>query len=236
MPNNYKFFSVFCDKLTLIKYYYLRYYFTAGAAKVASHPPKNITEQKLLDSYLYDMSRQRFNFIVQCHLEKKLFLEKQKRKTSVMKDLLRNVDLSGFVENPLGLAQSTATGINQKHESDRKKWNKESQTSDPKISRSRAATVVDGVLVTHRIPRISDQKTEVPTKPYSDSRSIFTSTTKTVQSKNFYSKESKASSSPLNDSRYRKLSEVLSENYPKSSSLHLRKGRANPLTAKTIDL
>jgi len=54
----------------------------------------------MLDSRLYDMSKQRFNFILQCQWQRKLFLEKQKRKTAVMRDLLRNVDVTIAKENP----------------------------------------------------------------------------------------------------------------------------------------
>lgn len=40
------------------------------------------------------MSKQRYNFMLHSKWQQKLFMEKQRQKTAVMKDLLRNVDLS----------------------------------------------------------------------------------------------------------------------------------------------
>ncbi|XP_070579661.1 uncharacterized protein [Ptychodera flava] len=54
----------------------------------------NITEQRMLEAKLYDLSKERYKFIVQVQLQRKAFIDRQQRKTSVMKDLLRCVDIS----------------------------------------------------------------------------------------------------------------------------------------------
>ncbi|XP_002731870.1 uncharacterized protein LOC100374665 [Saccoglossus kowalevskii] len=54
----------------------------------------NVTEQRMLESKLYDLSKERYKFIVQVQLQRKAFIDKQQRKTSVMKDLLKGVDVS----------------------------------------------------------------------------------------------------------------------------------------------
>ncbi|XP_039265205.1 uncharacterized protein LOC120340885 [Styela clava] len=64
-----------------------------NSSRVSAQPPKNITEQKMLDAKLFEMSKQRYNFILHSKWQQKVFMEKQKQKTSVMKDLLKNVDL-----------------------------------------------------------------------------------------------------------------------------------------------
>ena len=52
----------------------------------------NITEQRMLENRLYDLSRERYKFMVQVAWQRKAFLDKQKRKTGMMKDLLKGVD------------------------------------------------------------------------------------------------------------------------------------------------
>uniref|UniRef100_H2Y3K3 Uncharacterized protein n=2 Tax=Ciona intestinalis TaxID=7719 RepID=H2Y3K3_CIOIN len=81
----------------------------AGAART-NQPSKNITEQKMLDSKLYDMSKQRFNFVLQCQWQRKLFIEKQKRKTAVMRDLMKNVDITTTSENPFSTTANKRRG------------------------------------------------------------------------------------------------------------------------------
>ena len=54
----------------------------------------NITEQRMLENRLYDLSRERYKFMVQVAWQRKAFLDKQKRKTGMMKDLLKGVDMT----------------------------------------------------------------------------------------------------------------------------------------------
>ncbi|XP_072043756.1 uncharacterized protein [Amphiura filiformis] len=54
----------------------------------------NVTEQRMLESRLFDLSRERYKFMVQVAWQRKAFLDKQKRKTGMMKDLLKGVDTS----------------------------------------------------------------------------------------------------------------------------------------------
>lgn len=59
---------------------------------IGSQVKDNITEQRLLESRLLDLSKERYKFIVHVAWQRKAFMDKQKCKTSVMKDLLRNVE------------------------------------------------------------------------------------------------------------------------------------------------
>ncbi|XP_072168549.1 uncharacterized protein [Diadema setosum] len=61
---------------------------------IGSQIKDNITEQRLLESRLLDLSKERYKFIVHVAWQRKAFIDKQKSKTGVMKDLLRNVDTS----------------------------------------------------------------------------------------------------------------------------------------------
>lgn len=65
-----------------------------NSSRVSAQPPKNVTEQKMLESKLFEMSKQRYNFMLHSKWQQKLFMEKQRQKTAVMKDLLKNVDVS----------------------------------------------------------------------------------------------------------------------------------------------
>lgn len=55
---------------------------------------KNVTEAKMLHSALMEISKQRYNFMQQSDWIQKRFLEAQRKKTTVMKDLLKNVNLN----------------------------------------------------------------------------------------------------------------------------------------------
>ena len=52
----------------------------------------NVTEQRMLDGRLLDLSKERYKYMVQVAWQRKAFIDKQKRKTSMMKDLLTGVD------------------------------------------------------------------------------------------------------------------------------------------------
>ena len=166
------------------------------------------------------MSRQRFSFLVQCQWERKLFLEKQKRKTAVMHDLLRNVDLSGIPENPFITNRSKKEPVDKKRKL-RPLLDKDdvnlNANSDQLDSRSLAADV----FVTHNFVRskgshsiISAVQDENQTKSC-DSRALSWSTN-----------TGKRQTWPLNDLRYTQLNDVLCDTYPKSSHLLSRKTRS----------
>ena len=61
---------------------------------IGSQIKDNITEQRLLESRLFDLSKERYKFMVHVAWQRKAFMDKQKSKTSVMKDLLRKVDVA----------------------------------------------------------------------------------------------------------------------------------------------
>ena len=187
---------------------------------MSSQPPKNITEQKMLDSHLYDMSRQRFNFIVQCQWERKLFLEKQRRKTAVMRDLLRNVDLSNLPENSIPVARP--------REMMKTKTSGENFSMvDNNSTKSRMRPNLDStscnldVFVTHKFSRsLEHHSTHSVSLDENRTRRALTLTATTVRSGTL---APNVRSWPLNDIRYTRLNEVLCENYPKSVHLQSRK-------------
>nr|XP_054762948.1 uncharacterized protein LOC129269471 [Lytechinus pictus] len=59
---------------------------------IGSQIKDNITEQRLFESRLLDLSKERYKFIVHVAWQRKAFMDKQRYKTSVMKDLLQNVE------------------------------------------------------------------------------------------------------------------------------------------------
>ena len=60
-------------------------------ARVAGTIQDNITEERLLQAKLWELSKERYKFISQTEYDKKVFLDRQQKKTSLMKDLLRGV-------------------------------------------------------------------------------------------------------------------------------------------------
>ena len=153
----------------------------------------------MLDAYLYEMSKQRFHFVVQCQWESKLFLQKQKRKTAVMRDLLRNVDTSALFENPFSTksreAKSIQTQIGQKRH--RVKSSKSLLNFKQPFDERRSKTVASETFIT------SQKQTE--------DFCVLELNKKTSQAKNWMW--------PIHDDRYVKLSEVLCDTYPKVASL-----------------
>ncbi|CAH1273246.1 Hypp5070 [Branchiostoma lanceolatum] len=65
-----------------------------STVRTSAQPAENYTEQRMLESKLYDLSKERYKFLSQANYQRKAFLDKQHRKTSVMKDLMRKVDSS----------------------------------------------------------------------------------------------------------------------------------------------
>ncbi|CAK8684631.1 unnamed protein product [Clavelina lepadiformis] len=209
----------------------------AAASRMTSQPAKNVTEQKMLDSKLFDMSKQRFNFILQCQWQRKLFLEKQRKKTTVMRDLLRNVDVTIFSENPFSTSKTKrrqGTVINN----DRKKSAQtgsriKASTTIPGMRRSPGLKSVDATFVTQRakfLPSISESKKSRSERASDDSPAD-------VAFSNFNPKVAADSDSivqsawPMSDVRYLRLSEALCDNYPKVQ--HLRSNAKNAFMAST---
>ena len=189
-------------------------FFPAGAAKVASHPPKNITEQKMLDSHLYDMSRQRFNFLVQCQWERKLFLEKQRRKTAVMRDLLRNVDLSDQPDRSFSLNRPKKDPLN-KSKRIISIFDKEDLKSKTSFENLGSGSLAADVFVTHNFSRSLGPNSVISIGQDENVSHTFTVTSKAER-------PTKRQVWPLNDLRYTKLNDALCETYPKS--VHLQSG------------
>ncbi|XP_071964767.1 uncharacterized protein [Antedon mediterranea] len=59
---------------------------------IGSQIKDNVTEQRMLESRLFDLSKERYKFIVQVAWQRKAFLDRQKQKTGVMKKLLTGID------------------------------------------------------------------------------------------------------------------------------------------------
>ncbi|XP_022089443.1 uncharacterized protein LOC110978624 [Acanthaster planci] len=65
-----------------------------GTAMIGSQLKDNVTEQRMLEGRLLDLSKERYKFIVQVAWQRKAFVDRQKAKTGVMKDLLNGIDTS----------------------------------------------------------------------------------------------------------------------------------------------
>ncbi|XP_071797755.1 uncharacterized protein [Asterias amurensis] len=61
---------------------------------IGSQLKDNVTEQRMLEGRLMDLSKERYKFIVQVAWQRKAFVDRQKAKTGVMKDLLNGIDTS----------------------------------------------------------------------------------------------------------------------------------------------
>ena len=201
--------------------------FLAGAAKVASHPAKNITEQKMLDSNLYEMSKQRFNFIVQCQWQSKLFLQKQKQKTTIMRDLLRNVDVSILSENPFTIRRKAAVAkrISRHNPALKSLPQIESTPNKDELKLSTRGNEIDiapeSVFVTQKFPLIVE-----------DQQDAVVATKRSQESNQVPRQGDSDWMWPIHDVRYLRLSEVLCENYPKIVHLQAKRKSINlvPIT------
>lgn len=56
----------------------------------------NITEQRVLQTRLLDLGRERYKAITEREYQKNRFIDRQQQKTRVMRDLLRNIDLEQY--------------------------------------------------------------------------------------------------------------------------------------------
>ncbi|KAK2159048.1 hypothetical protein NP493_1751g00003 [Ridgeia piscesae] len=66
-----------------------------GAMRNAGQLSFNVTEQRLLEAKVLDLSRARYRFKSQNQYDKYMFLERQRRKSSVFRDLLADVTTEG---------------------------------------------------------------------------------------------------------------------------------------------
>jgi hypothetical protein len=57
----------------------------------------NVTEQRMLQSKIMELSKERYKFMSQNAYERKVFLDRQQKKTNVMKDLLKGIDVDRYV-------------------------------------------------------------------------------------------------------------------------------------------
>ncbi|XP_074649199.1 uncharacterized protein LOC141904509 [Tubulanus polymorphus] len=57
----------------------------------------NVTEERMLESKILELSKERYKFLMQNHFEKKVFLDKQKRKCSVMTELMKGIDAEKYL-------------------------------------------------------------------------------------------------------------------------------------------
>ncbi|XP_064630174.1 uncharacterized protein LOC135489031 [Lineus longissimus] len=57
----------------------------------------NVTEQRMLQSKIMELSKERYKFMSQNAYERKVFLDRQQRKTNVMKDLLKGIDVDKYI-------------------------------------------------------------------------------------------------------------------------------------------
>ena len=57
--------------------------------------PDNVTEQRMLMNKLYDLSKERYKFLSQSSFDKKVFLERQQKKSRVLREMLVGVSTEG---------------------------------------------------------------------------------------------------------------------------------------------
>ena len=55
----------------------------------------NVTEQRMLNTKLWDLSKERYRFLSQNAFDKKMFLEKQAKKSTVLKGMLEGLNTDG---------------------------------------------------------------------------------------------------------------------------------------------
>lgn len=213
--------------------------FTVGASRPAFQSSKNVTEQKMLDCKLYDMSKQRFNYITQCQWQRKLFLEKQKKKTSIMRDLLRNVDVTVVNENPFSKNKSRRATVIPTN-----------RTLPLALVQEKAATTLPGrrqtsdviatpslhghsVFVTQRenfLPNINEDARSSKSNESRFIRAVDDANALPVVGANTTSlltNQSHLNRWPMCDSRLTRLSASLSDSYPKYVPLRSLKSKVN---------
>ena len=57
--------------------------------------PDNVTEERMLHTRLWELSKERYKFLSQAEYEKKMFLERQQRKSAAMKEIIERIQVSG---------------------------------------------------------------------------------------------------------------------------------------------
>ena len=62
----------------------------------SGHLTDNVTEQRMLMNKLYDLSKERYKFLSQSSFDKKLFLERQQRKSRPLRQMLEGVTSDGL--------------------------------------------------------------------------------------------------------------------------------------------
>jgi len=132
-----------------------------------SQPAKNVTEQKMLTAKLYDMSRQRFNFMSHCRWQRKLFIEKQKKKTTVMQHLFKNVDSD--------LLSDEATKKKQKSRPPRRCRTTMTRPIESRENPSAMRSTGDGVFITEHKPQVG---TLPPIRPVTSSTATLVNDTR----------------------------------------------------------
>lgn len=193
----------------------------------------------MLDAKLFEMSKQRYNFILHSKWQQKLFMEKQRQKTTVMKDLLKNVDLSklnaSVVKRTQGKLQPSNANLQNATEADKENLrNKENNEQLPEHIISDPVTKVVTFITEHSESNLYGQGVQSsdndnPTlavdesaygtdglPPIKITNSVVQEVVETRRMQTYILPlEGRW---PVRDSRFLKLSEALCENYPKGSN------------------
>lgn len=74
----------------------------AGSMRSAGQLTDNVTEARLLQNRIMEMSRERYKYITQADFNKKSFLTSQQRKTRLMPQLLHGVDVAYWLSKKMG--------------------------------------------------------------------------------------------------------------------------------------
>lgn len=94
---------------------------------IGSQLKDNVTEQRLLESRLMDLSKERYKFIVQVAWQRKAFVDKQKTKAGQMKELLVGIEAAQVqtnkenVSNQLNAKNKEYSAVRLKEYADRRK-------------------------------------------------------------------------------------------------------------------
>ena len=211
--------------------------------------PENVTEQRLLQAKLWELSKERHKFLSQNTYEKKMFLDQQKRKSDVFQELLKDViiDVRGRSRNlPKPRSEKYKRKEQRPQSISLPTENDKSSSSIPLFQTEPRGMIRIKTDESSRFPQISESNTSSSVVKFANSCNKSFNAPKKRESVNKWAKKpptKRESAGPMADPRYVSLTNALSCTYvippdspdipslvKRSRALHQR-GK-NPVDAK----
>ena len=179
----------------------------------------NVTEQRQLETYIMELSRERYKFMSKSKYERMTFVERQRRKSAVFRELLRNVTTGGRQTRASRCTKVVSHDVMPEMCNCLSQMCKQTLPS-PQASNDMCASANDArqAYITTAIPlpsRASTRSIQLCRLP-DVHNGVRPTTTTTEQLRNpatLQSRRLTSTKTPVSDSRYRRLRSALCNNY-----------------------